>query len=174
MAQRGDKQTPYIRTGSFATMNEATLVRPGDLGMRTNGVQVKHQVVQLDSGATAATPMGVVLATQTAYWKDRGAYLVTNDVRIAPGGISDPAGIFVGSVTASNYTGVQTRGKCNVKCDGSAIVAGDFVIGNTSTPLGDVTRMAKGTAFTNPPFGEALGVPASNVVSVYLNLPEVN
>src|SRR5208282_4748900 len=65
----------------YATLNANQLYKPGELGATVPDVTMdrRWQLVQADSGNTAATATGVVAAGQLAFWKDKGNYLVTND-----------------------------------------------------------------------------------------------
>lgn len=91
---------PYQK-GSAGSLNYPTpFYAPGEIGGAYNDQSTGfgYVRVKLDSGATAATPTGLVLAGQLAYWKDRTASLVTNDSRMSdcgPSGfINRVAGVF--------------------------------------------------------------------------------
>ena len=61
---------PYIYGANADATNVATLYAPAELGAQFYNSGNKYQRVQVDSGATSATPTGAVLATQLAYWVD--------------------------------------------------------------------------------------------------------
>ena len=122
-------ETLYVGAqGGIEALNVATLYKPGELGSQIQTVTNKgYQLIQLDSGATSATPAGAPLCGSVAYWKSRPSYLVTNDIRFAEGyttgttgqGANSVAGVFcslsggaagTATLTAGNYGVVQQRG----------------------------------------------------------------
>lgn len=136
---------------------------------------VDYLTVQLDSGATAANPVGVVAANQVAYFRDRLNGLVTNDARVAEMGIDGVAGIFPYAATAGNVTAIRTgRSRAtSVKVDGSTFAAGDNVISDSAANGPQGTRIAAGTAAAQGRFiGKARGAAVANVLSVDLQLPD--
>jgi hypothetical protein len=70
----------------------------GDLGVSFDLNDKAYEIVDDDSGATSATPVGAVAANQVAFWKDRANRIVTNDNRMAIGAAAQcfnfVAGIF--------------------------------------------------------------------------------
>lgn len=186
-ASRGS-QTINIGQGStIESLNVATLARPGELGQAYYGTSNKaYQLVQCDSGATAATPVGVVAAGQLAFWMAKGSgsnpYRVTNDIRVAIGAEdatndnkrNEVAGVFTTAVTAGYYCAIQQRGNYSaVVSDGGAdFTIGDLcVAGNNSTAA--IDRVAAGTAPGWTLVGEIAGTESSSHTSVDLNLPVV-
>lgn len=98
---------PYQK-GDAGTLNTPTpFYAPGEIGAAYNDQSTGRAYVRvkLDSGATAGTPTGVVVAGQLAYWKDRTAALVTNDSRMCDVGpvgfINHIAGVFQVAATAA-------------------------------------------------------------------------
>src|SRR5689334_2140529 len=109
----------YLQGGSYESLNVSTLYKPGELGARATTVSGKEfQLVQCDSGATAATATGAVTAGQLAYWKTKvgngatagpgsgAGYIVTNNPAdcLANGGANsefrnEVAGVFGNAVT---------------------------------------------------------------------------
>src|SRR5437867_1619783 len=83
----GNPDTTNITPTDFGTSATTAAMggQPGSLGIRFEAGTPSnaYQRVQLDSGATSATSVGVVAANQLAYWKDKSKYLVTNDVNQA-------------------------------------------------------------------------------------------
>ena len=85
-------QTIYV--GPFQNieqMNAATLYKPGELGSQVQLGGKAYQLIQVDSGATAAVSAAghVPQAGDLAFWRAKTKYLVTNnrnDAFIAPGG----------------------------------------------------------------------------------------
>lgn len=147
------QQHVFISTGNPDTMNDETLLRPGELGLCFEWNQKSYQIVKCDSGAVAAvTTPGVVAANQLAFWKDKTKFIVTNDSRQAL--FSDTAnsyrnrvaGIFRASITAGYYCCVLQRGvNIAVKEAGSATY-GMTLIANSSSTAADALGVAINTA----------------------------
>lgn len=178
-------QTIYIGPhASIEQMNDAALYKPGELGGHFRSVDNKeYQLVQLDSGATAATSVGVVAAGQLAYWKDRASYLVTNDSAQALGGQAANsnfrnfvAGMFTAAVTANYFGVVQQRGTGNVKAaSGGTWSPGNKAVANTGT-VADATTATAGTAPGTDPIGSVVGARDSGTGKALVDLtvlPEV-
>lgn len=155
--------------------------QPGSLGATFEAAnpQNTYQRVQLDSGATSAAPSGAVAANQLAYWKDKGSYLVTNDVRFADGGTALTnsgfrnfvAGIFRLAATAGNYIDVLQRGHdIGVKTTGSPAV-GDFLVSDTSTTAAQAATVTAGTAPTCLKIGIVSGATVANVTPCDVDIP---
>jgi hypothetical protein len=147
--------------------------QPGGLGIRFEAINPPnaYQRVQLDSGATSATSVGVVAANQLAYWKDKSKYIVTNDTAQALGGGAAAnsafrnfvAGIFRTAVTAGNICDVLQAGQnISVKTTGSPAV-GDTLVSDTSTSAAQATIIAAGSAITLQKLGVARGPAVANV-----------
>ncbi len=165
------KQTIYADTGDPDTVNVASLYKPGELGASLSRNDREYQLVQCDTGATADTGVGVVAATQLAFWKDRANYLVTND--LAQSVRNQVAGIFRVAVTAGRYCFVLKRGRAiSVLAASGTYVDGEKAIPNSGTAA-DITRLAAGTALTYTGVGEVRGARSGGVVSVDVNIPEV-
>lgn len=189
-------KTVYIVTGNPDTLNVSPTdytslgSNPGELGQTFISNQNRgYQLVQVDSGATAATPTGVIAAGQLAYWKDRSVYLVTNDSRMAIGGqtsqgfANEVAGIFRNAVTARDtVNGIGTV--CAILQQGNGVnVAtpttltsanfGDAVVANTSTPRANATNSAAGTAAPNRQLGTWVGASASSLAAADINIVTV-
>jgi hypothetical protein len=161
--------------------NETTLHKPGELGRRGDFQGKTYQLVQLDSGATASTSVGISAAGQLAFWKDKSAYLVTNDIAQAIGAEdatldnkrNNVAGVIRTAVTAGDHCFIQQGGRCSTATDGG----GDFTIGdsviaaNGTSAQGD--RVAAGTAVTHTLVGLVAGAEASNLTAVDLELPGI-
>lgn len=175
-------QTIYLGTASTVeAINVTPLYKPGELGQRAveNGKQ--YQLVQLDSGATAATGVGVVAKGNVAYWKDKTNYIVTNDWRVAIGGQGansqfrqEIAGVFTVAATAGNYCVVQQRGNMSaVTSATSTYLVGDSVVGDTTASTAQTAAVTAGTALTVPAIGRAAAASSGTTVSVDLDLPFV-
>src|SRR5262245_1309449 len=86
----GNPDTTNISAADFGTSLTAVGMggQPGSLGITFEGGSPDrtYQRVQLDSGANASSPSGVVAANQLLYWKDKARYIVTNDSAQALGG----------------------------------------------------------------------------------------
>ena len=106
-------------------MNVSSLYAPGDLGSAHDLNDRSYQCVQLDSGATAATPVGAPAANQLTFWKDKNKYLVTTDDRMAIGGQTanawrnQAAGWLRNAATPGNYVYILQRGD-NIPVAGAA------------------------------------------------------
>ena len=165
------KQTIYADTGDPDTVNVASLYKPGELGASLSRNNREYQLVQCDTGAPSATGVGVVAATQLAFWKDRSAYLVTND--LAQSVRNQVAGIFRAAITAGRYCFVLKRGQAiSVLADSATYVDGEKAIANSGTNAG-IINIAAGTAITYTGVGEVRGARSGGVVSVDVNIPEV-
>jgi hypothetical protein len=121
--------SPYLVNGNPDTLNVAGPTKlvgsgayppgsffpyaPGDLGSSFDYNDKRYALVVCDSGATAATAVGVVAANQVAFWKSQSQRIVTNDFTqaITPGSPEFcGAGIFRNAVTAGNYCCILTKG----------------------------------------------------------------
>lgn len=171
----------YSPTGNPDTCNYGPAYAPGETGTYYDFGQRSYQIVQLDSGATSATPTGAVAANQVAYWKDKTNYIVTNDARMAVGGQGANnayrnfvAGFFRTAVTPGNICHVIQRGN-SIPCnsDGAGAV-GDSAICASSTSLAQVTNVAAGTAAGPQVLGVIRGAAVGGVINVDLNIPSVN
>lgn len=151
----------------------------------------EYQLCQIDSGATAATPTGAIAQGQLMYWKNRSAYLVTNDVRFsdtyngtARNGVQSVAGVLV-TPTANasaalnaipgDWVFLQTKGRCNVILSAQASPAtGDWAIPNNSATVPQINNVAVGTAPGDTVVGRYVSATVTNsVASVDLQLPEI-
>lgn len=153
----GNPDTDY-QTGPFPGSG-AIPYAGGDLGVAYDWNDRAYQKVYLDSGATSATPSGVVAATQLAYWKDRANYIVTNDSRFGLLGNTalsfrnNVAGLFRSAVPSGSFCWVLQRGRqVNVKEVGSA-TPGQVLIASTSTTAADTLGVAINTAPNCLPLG---------------------
>ena len=198
-ANRQSAGTIWLPTGNPDTTN----IAPGDWGPTTTTVGMggqsgslgirfeasppdrAYQRVQLDSGATASTSVGVVAANQLAYWKDKSQYIVTNDIAQAnaanlPGtamansGFRNfVAGIFRSAVTAGRYIDILQRGRSiSVKTTGT-VNPGDTVVSDTSTSAAQGVAVTAGTAPTCKVVGIASGLTVANVTPTDVDIPEV-
>lgn len=155
--------SPYIQSGNPDTDYQTVTFNPttpganlpyagGDIGNAYDTNDKAYQRVYLDSGATSATPSGVVAATQLAYWKDRANYIVTNDSRMALlsntalSFRNNVAGVFRAAVPAGSFCWVLQRGRAiSLKEVGSA-TAGMLLVASTSTTAADALGIAINTA----------------------------
>lgn len=165
-------QTLYIGPSTtIESMNTTTLYKPGELGSQIQTTTGKaYQLIQLDSGATAATTAGLPVAGQLAFWKNKQAYIVTNDRAqvIFPGNSNSRqavAGVFCATtvngaagsatLTPGNYGVVQQRGPhVGIYTNANPVTAGQNIVAdNAATAQG--VAVAVGTAPTNPVVGIA-------------------
>jgi hypothetical protein len=139
--------SPYLQNGNPDTLNYVLPAQlagggyppgdgpyaPGDLGEPFGWNDKQYSVVVCDSGATSATPTGIVAANQLAFWKDKSNKIVTNDRRFAVvyganASSNFVAGIFRAAIGAGNMCCVLTDGfNIPVKSGANAIVAGGEV-----------------------------------------------
>ncbi len=167
-------QTIYVGPfQSIEAINTATLYKPGELGSQVQTPFGKaYQLIQVDSGATAAATPGHAPQTgDLAFWKDRSKYLVTNDRVQAQGGVTNSrnmyAGVFVqtasgsnvagtASISAGNYGVVQQRGQhVGVLTSAATLASGLTVIVSSSATAPDGVNSAVGTAPIAPVVGIA-------------------
>lgn len=157
MSRTLSNQQIFLTTGNPDTTNDATLYAPGELGTvfdyPAKGGPT-YQRVQLDSGATSATPTGAVAANDVLFWKSRVNKIVTNDSRFAIGNgtanawRNQVAGIARVAGTAGYYIDIlKTGNSINVRSDGNGGV-GQSAIANSSATLAGVIPIAVGTAPT--------------------------
>lgn len=181
----GNADTVAISPSDYAGLG----YNQGELGLTFEQNGNQYQEVQLDSGATSATPTGAVAAGQAAYWKDKSKYLVTNDSRQAVGGsttsgfANEVAGVFRNAVPA--VATVQGYGTvCMVLQKGRGISLktpstltasnfGDAVIANSSTPRADFTNTAAGTAPTNQRLGTWVGASSGGFANADIDIPNI-
>lgn len=186
-------KTIFIQTGNADTLNVSPTnytslgQNAGELGLVFQQNGNTYQEVMLDSGATSATPTGVVAANQAAYWKDRSRYLVTNDYRFAVGGqttsgfANNVAGVFRTAVTA-NATVLGYGQVCCILQQGNNIPLstptsltsanfGDYVVANQSTVRANFTNAAANTAPPTEALGIWRGASATSVANADVNIP---
>lgn len=187
----GNPDTTNISATDFGLDTTGTTVgmggQPGSLGIRfeASPPDRAYQRVQLDSGATSATSVGVVAANQIAYWKDKSKYLVTNDVNQAnaanmagiawqnSGFRNYIAGIFRSAVTAGRFCDILQRGRnINVKTTGT-VNPGDQVVSDTSTSAAQGVAVTAGTAATCKVVGVCSVAASNNIAQVDVDIPEV-
>lgn len=179
------QQAVFLPGGSPETMNEATLLYPGQLGIRFNFIQPPrgtpsgttgvgtpkaYKLVGTDSTMSVAPYDGA-----TAWYSNQANNIVTTTVTTL--GRGRVAGVFRTAVTPGYYTCIQVGGLGGVKLtDGSAAAtaAGEFVIPSATNGKAEV--VAAGTAATYPPLGRGAGMLdlAARVALVDLNVAEVN
>lgn len=162
-------------------------LHPGDLGQRAILTEVgtgtkEYQKVQLDSGATSATPAGALVAGTLTYWKDKSKYLVTNDSRMAIGGQTthgwrnEVAGVITRvAPTAGNQTWVQQKGNYpTLKIASGAPNQGDQVVSDTSATAAQGLLVAANTAPLVQSLGKAAATSGAVVsLSVDLDIPGI-
>jgi len=156
---------------SIERINTSTLYKPGELGSQIQTPNGKaYQLIQVDSGATAATGAGhVPQAGDLAFWKNKANYIVTNDRVQAVGGVTNSrnmvAGVFnsitegvagSASVTPGYYGVIQQRGQhVGVLTSASTVTAGLALIVSSSSTVPDATNSAIGVAPLTPVVGIA-------------------
>lgn len=178
----------YIPTGNPDTMNVQINQAPsvpgqfnpyagGQLGMSFNSGDRTYTLVQLDSGATSATPTGAVAANQLLFWKDKSARIVTNDKRFAlasgNGASNFVAGVARGAFTPGTYGSViamLVKGHNIPVASSGSGSAGDTAIADTTASVARVANVAAGTASTYRPVGIMRGA-AGATVNVDVDIP---
>lgn len=163
---------PYMPNGTpDKTNSPSPFYAPGELGcaftdMNTGKVWLR---AQLDSGATAATPVGAVQVGQLAFWKDKLRAIVTNDSRFcdltAAGAVNHVAGIFQAAVTAApgvlGTDGLPVMYLCDLVIRGmnvqvqatGSLALGMQVVANTAASTANSIGVAVGTAPGTQPLG---------------------
>lgn len=167
-------ETIYLKTGAPQTENNDTLYKPGELGARMiDNDEREWQLVKIDSGVTAATPIGTISPGQLAYWKvgTLGQFIVTNDRRFAEGfggGHDEDRNYVAGSfqnvtgdatsgynavtLTPGNYTCIQTHGRSfyygvNIKgADAASVIPGCWLVADNTAGGSQCTVVTAGTA----------------------------
>jgi len=156
-------QPAFVWTGNPATVNEQTPHLPGQLGCKIEVGNKKWQYVQLDTGCVAANTVGVVAANDLAFWKDRTAYLVTNDIRQSESKSNSCCGVFGVAVTAGYYCFVQTGGRATVAQGSGTAAAGSLASAYASGTAADALFTNESTYPINLVIGRALGADSSGV-----------
>lgn len=185
-------QPVYIPGGDPESMNEPSLLYPGQLGIRFNyinppraipsdtnqstadateqGFPKAFKLVKTDSSMTVAPYDGAV-----AWFSDQANNVVTTTVTTL--GRGRVAGVFKNSVTPGYFTCIQVKGKGKVKFvdtpTAAPTAAGLIVI--PSATNGKADCLAAGSAATYPPLGRSasalFGGTAEAIVD--LDVPEV-
>lgn len=172
---------PYMPNGTpDKTNSPSPYYAPGELGCAFNDQNDtgSYLRVQLDSGATSATPVGAVVAGQVAYWKDRSRSLVTNDKRFCDVGVSGAvnrvAGFFQLAVsTAPGVNGsdgnpqlymtdliIQKRGFV-AQATGAIVAGGQMLVDTTA----NTARLICPATVTTAPLSQVVGVATTAVLS---------
>lgn len=183
-------QPVYIPGGDPESMNEPSLLYPGQLGIRFSyinpprtipadsqtlatgeeGLPKTFKLVKTDSTMSVAPYDGAV-----AWFSDQANNVVTTTVTTL--GRGRIAGVFKNSVTPGYYTCVQVKGKAKVKFVDSPTAApdatGKFVIPSATNSKADC--LAAGSAATYPPLGRSAGAlqGGTSEAIVDLDVPEV-
>lgn len=168
----------YMPQGTANKTNQPTpLYAPGEAGVVFGDPSTGriHQRVTLDSGATAASAVGIVAVGQLAFWKDINAAIVTNDKNqcdLGPSAaINRVAGVFPLAVTAGNYCDIVKKGKA-VSCvsDNSGVIGSQAMADTTAS----VARVVGGAAVNTAPVSQVIGIivstPAAGLCNVDVNV----
>lgn len=178
-------QPVFIPGGNPETMNEPSLDKPGQLGIRFNVINPPRTAAAESSEDGSPKAFQLVLSDSTmttnpydgavAWWKDQAAYKVTTlPTALGRGRV---AGVFKTAVTPGYYCCVQIKGKSTVKfidaVTAQPTAAGLIVV--PSATAGKADCLAAGTAATYPAMGRSAS--AYNAVEataiVDLDIPEV-
>lgn len=170
---------PYMPQGSADKTNSPTpFYAPGEIGCAFNDQNGggSYLRVKLDSGATAATGIGVVQPYQLAYWKDQTNNIVTNDKNQCDAGpagaINRVAGIFQLAVTAApgvndeqgnpvQYVTDLVIQKKNYPVLANSALVGAFATADTTA---NTARVLFTTGVNTAPVSQPIGVFASTVI----------
>ena len=116
-----------------------------------------YQYVQFKATSTAVGLVGLI-----AFWSTDSTYIVVCD---EPSGVSDIAGICLGTVTKSNYAWIQVAGKATVMFRAAITKAtpaiGDLVLAAAAGAGADVATadvLADATSITSVQMRHALGI----------------
>lgn len=187
--------SPYVQTGNPDTVNIALTsltgggpvpgsfqpYAAGDLGVTWEYQDKAYTMVVVDSGCTAATPTGLVLANQLLYWKDKANRIVTNDSRFCLNGaasagfenfVAGVARIAVGVPgTGGNLIFMLIRG-INIPVISSAPgTVGGVVASDTSTTVPRVAPQTVGTMPSYLPLGAIHSLNTATLVNCDLDIP---
>lgn len=183
-------QPVYIPGGDPEAMNEASLLYPGQLGIRFSyinpprtaaadseslatgeaGLPKSFKLVKTDSSMAVAPYDGAV-----AWFANQATNLVTTTVGTL--GRGRVAGIFKCAVTPGYYTCIQVKGKGKVKFVDAPTSApsgvGLFVV--PSATAGKADCLAAGSAATYPSIGRSAGAlqGGTSEAIVDIDVPEV-
>ncbi len=170
---------PFMPQGTPDKTNSPTpFYAPGEIGgafndQTGNGSYLR---VKLDSGATSATPIGVVAAGMLAYWKDRSAAIVTNDSRFCDVGVSGAinrvAGVFQLAVTAgggvNGADGLPLYYVCDLVIQKRAfpVLANSALAGAQATAdtTANTARVVYTTGVNTAPVSQVVGVFTSSTI----------
>lgn len=189
MPNSNRQQTIWLPTGNPDTTNitiadwDSVAGQRGQLGMVHENDSNTYQRVKLDSGATSATPTGVVAANQLAFWRYQGdstvqPYTVTNDRRFAmnlteaTGAYANfVAGIFRMAVTAGRYCDILVKGpNIPVADGGNTFAAGELIFAELDSAAA-VNRVAVGTYPSYLALGRARGAASGGNVNCDIDIP---
>src|SRR3990167_327756 len=147
----------------FATENATSLFLGGQLGMVFTKAGKTYQLFRSASGADA------IIANVALAWVDFDDFTVTDDISDAAR--NRPAGIAIGTLTASNYGWIQVGGPGTGKDDGNN--AADATILFLSATDGALANTAAGTAPTYIPMGVATAAAsgAGGTIAMYIQPP---
>lgn len=168
--------SPYLPTGNPDTYNADTIYDPGALGSSFDLNDKTYEIVQLDSGATSATPTGVVAANQLAFWKSKTNRIVTNDRRLALNNSvanasgNEVAGVFRNAVTAGYYTCILAKGH-SIPVKSGTITLGQTLTADTDANGPRVAGVAVGTAPGYLVVGVARAADSGGNVSADIDIP---
>jgi hypothetical protein len=171
--------TPYMPNGvPTATNAKSPYYAPGELGCAFNDQNTgsAYLRVQLDSGATASTPVGAVAAGQLAFWKNQATATVTNDKRMCDvgpsGAINRVAGIFTVAVSTApgtnDSTGQPVLYMCDLLIQGQInVAANSALIGAVATAdtTANTSRVVYTTGVNTAPVSQPVGVFASSTIT---------
>lgn len=180
-------QPVYLRGGDPESMNEQTLLYPGQLGIRFSyNIPPRSQPGTESQSTSAGNPKGYQLvATDSAmsvapfdgavaWFKDQAQYVVTTSPTSL--GRGRVAGVFRTAVTPGYYTCIQIKGHGLVMFVDSPTAAPDATgkIVVPSATAGKADCLAAGTAATFPSLGRTTGALQGGTARamVDLDLPE--
>lgn len=192
-------QSPYIgpfsniEAVSESSTSSGVGIHVGELGGRVELTQTgsgtkEYQKVQLDSGAVAAAASGTPTLGELVYWKNKAAYIVTNDSRFAVGGqtsngwrnevagvIVTPTATLATRVGLGDYIWIQQKGNhAAVKIASGSPNPGDQLQSDTSTTAAQGLIAAANTQTTVLALGKFTTVGTTvTVAPVDLDIPGI-
>ncbi len=155
---------------------------PGQMGITLELDDRAYTPVIVDSGCTAATPTGLVAATQLLFWKDKANRIVTNDRRqalgntVAQGSCNFVAGVARCAVPAASLGsgGAQVWmliAGYNISVKSGTVTPGELVIADTDANGPQALGVTVGTGPGYVTIGVSRGTNANGATNIDVNIP---
>ena len=167
----------YVPAKDPDSVNVSSLYAEGELGQAYAHNDRSYQIVKLDSGVAAGVGPGVCAANQVAFWKDRSAYLITNNNNQAEGGLAgsanQAAGIIRNAVTSGYYTHILQRGRNIAVADDGSCNPNEIAVADVTTNVARAVGTAVATAAPYLPLGIVRTASSANVAYVDVDIPNI-